>query len=109
MFILTVLVPLIYFILWCCLEKRNCDNERETGDEDHERYLAFSSQCITWFMGGCIVVSLLSLIAFMILLCVGMERINHSLTGSSEIINETLPLVRPYNHVSIIIDVHWFR
>lgn len=89
-------MPLIYFIIWCYLEKCNqVDNDRETGDEDHRRHLSFLSQFATWLTGSCVIISLLLLIVFVITLSVGMERINHSLTGSAEVINETLPLVRP--------------
>jgi hypothetical protein len=69
-------------------------NETDIDDEDNDsKYNSKFVLIVTFCVGCLIIIFLIILVMFVLILIVGAERINNSVTQSSTFINETLPLI----------------
>lgn len=90
---LALLLPLLLFLLFLYWEKCSHTVDDEGEEETEQRHSSLSSQCASWLVGSCVLLTLIPLFSFSIIILIGAERTSLSLSGSADVVNQTLPLV----------------
>ena len=94
---LSLLLPLLLLFLFCYWEKCSHSHDEERDEDVEQRHSSLTSQCVSWSIALCSLLTTVPLFTFVIISLIGTERVSQSLTDSVSVVNQTLPEVRVFS------------
>ena len=95
--VLAIALPVLLIILWLywayCIISPDEISNYECESEEQPKYTSKVAQAVTCCLGLIIIISQMVLAVFIIILYIGAERTNNSVSTSSALVNQTLPMV----------------